>query len=951
MRVPALSRTLLSATALTSAILQAESAVIIKEVHEVVTAAPKYVTVTAGQPVQVTKDQTVSELTTLFIATTTPVTVIQSTIITSISLVSVPPVTQYSTYSTTSLSKTIDPATYTTGLSIPPNTVATAGPTSSNQATPVAAPSAAEFLLSTPASSTSIPSTLQASFTSSSPSSSTPSSGAPVLSSSTVGSVASLSSLVSLPASSSSTSSSSSSAAGISSSESAAPVSQPSSGAYYQLGGDIFSQPVSTEAPASVFPREDLDISIPSGVNNNGNPLHTNKFYSNLFLADQMYPVYAQPYSVWWSNDTNYYGMAISHVNHSQRAFGPDPNADPVEYYINPIGLMSFVYSASEFTNDNMQLSVSDSDTFSVNAALSTGGSSGSVNFPLVVGMGFVTAEYNGLTPYFYSQLGFNSVTKSSNPPASNIQKYIITLFNGVTWNLYATVPEGQDFDLDVLNDFEIKATTGPANGVVIQVGVVPAGADSSFDKAAGQYPVSASVSASVNNDVASYTIDYSTKGTSAGGTTWIWTLPHQTQSFDSSMSSAATQFTIDSNTKGVMTGYLTNKLVMNEVLNTGMQFLPWSSQSSFSGPSYSQEALQLMASVANQELAQDISGQTNSPSTYTSGKAFDKFAYILLVVKDILKNDDLAKSGLANLQQAFSLFTSNTQQTPLIYDTLLKGVTSSAAQNGGSPLDDYGSPYYNDHHFHYGYMVHAAAIIGYIDQAYGGNWINENKDWVNSLVRDVANPSHDDSYFPVSRMFDWFSGHSWAHGMFASADGKDEESSSEDYNFAYGMKLWGKVTGDANMEARGDLMLSVMARSLSNYFLMLDNNTNQPSNFIKNKVPGITFENKVDHTTYFGTNLEYIQGIHMIPITPASGLIRSAEFVEQEWTEKLASIIDSLDSGWAGILRSNQALYDPVSAYNYFAQDNFQPQWLDGGASRTWYLALSAGLGGSPSS
>jgi len=93
-----------------------------------------------------------------------------------------------------------------------------------------------------------------------------------------------------------------------------------------------------------------------------------------------------------------------------------------------------------------------------------------------------------------------------------------------------------------------------------------------------------------------------------------------------------------------------------------------------------------------------------------------------------------------------------------------------------------------------------------------------------------------------------------------------DEESSSEDTFASYAIKMWGKVSGDANMEARGNLMLAIQARSLSNYFLMESTNKNQPANFIGNKVTGILFDAKVDHTTYFGTNIEYIEGYVSIP-------------------------------------------------------------------------------------
>jgi endo-1,3(4)-beta-glucanase len=84
---------------------------------------------------------------------------------------------------------------------------------------------------------------------------------------------------------------------------------------------------------------------------------------------------------------------------------------------------------------------------------------------------------------------------------------------------------------------------------------------------------------------------------------------------------------------------------------------------------------------------------------------------------------------------------------------------------------------------------------------------------------------------------------------------------------------MWGKVSGDGNMEARGNLMLAIQARTFSNYFLMESTNKVQPANFINNKVTGILFEGKVDHTTYFGTNIEYIEGF-VSPSALSSGRV-----------------------------------------------------------------------------
>lgn len=159
---------------------------------------------------------------------------------------------------------------------------------------------------------------------------------------------------------------------------------------------------------------------------------------------------------------------------------------------------------------------------------------------------------------------------------------------------------------------------------------------------------------------------------------------------------------------------------------------------------------------------------------------------------------------------------------------------------------------------------------------------------------------------------------------------------------------MWGRTIHDANMVARGSLMLAVQARSLNDYYLMQTTNTIQPSTYLPNKAGGILFENKMDHTTYFGSNIEYIEGIHMIPLNPSSTLTRNSTFVKQEWDTYFSQgRVDTIAGGWRGILYANLALIDPTASYNWFAQSNFNNSYLDGGASRTWYLALAAGLGG----
>ena len=87
------------------------------------------------------------------------------------------------------------------------------------------------------------------------------------------------------------------------------------------------------------------------------------------------------------------------------------------------------------------------------------------------------------------------------------------------------------------------------------------------------------------------------------------------------------------------------------------------------------------------------------------------------------------------------------------------------------------------------------------------------------------------------------------------------------------------------------------------------------------------------------------IDRIHMIPLNPSSGLTRSRNFVSEEWASYFdKGRVDQVAGGWRGILYANLAIIDPATSWNFFAQNNFDPGWLDGGASRTWYLAYAAG-------
>ncbi|KAK9449040.1 endo-1,3(4)-beta-glucanase [Limtongia smithiae] len=704
-------------------------------------------------------------------------------------------------------------------------------------------------------------------------------------------------------------------------------------------------EPIATTAPYSAFPTVSHPLQ-PVGISSNvlgKSSIPTNNFYTNMMLGEQTNPAYVYPYSVWWDYGTSStYGLGISHREASERTYGPDADADPVEYYINASGVMSLSLSAIEF-DSSMNMTLEDLDALSVTLVLAED-STHYIEVPLVQGAGFVTGIYYNVTPRFDSTVGITSITKEDSP-RSGIQKYTVALGDDTTWAIYATLPSGQSLSLSRTSGTTIEASAS-VDGVVIQIAKIASGSETYYDDHAGMYAVSASINGTAHGTTGQVDIHFTSSGSNNAGYLLQFALPHHVSSFSSTIANRSLGFLMQSPTRGNMTAYSTNDFIMIETLPLNISFAPWTSISGKSA-NYTSTALGYISMAAVSEIQQDMVTQSNGTSMYAAGKALDKFAMICYVAHSILKNTAIRNTCITNLKEAFAVFKNNSQEYPLDYDKTYRGVISSASIVTGDSGDDYGNTYYNDHHFHYGYHIHAAAIIGMIDTELGGTWVSENKAYVNSLVRDVANPSSEDTYFPISRSFNWFYGHSLAKGVFESADGKDQESSSEDYHHAYGIKLWAEVIGDHSMLARSSMTLAIMRRAMNDYILMNDTNTIQPANFIGNKVAGIIFENKCDHTTYFGTYTQYIQGIHMIPITPMSSYIRGATFVEQEWNEIIGDIAPDLTDGWKGIIYANEGLFDPEAAYDFFAVSDFNSSYLDDGASLTWYLAYLAGVGG----
>jgi endo-1,3(4)-beta-glucanase len=559
---------------------------------------------------------------------------------------------------------------------------------------------------------------------------------------------------------------------------------------------DIFDDPVGTKAP----PGMKVEMNHPAprlGVASQA-PIQTNKFFANFFLGDQHMPTYTYPYAVNWAGGTGHsgtYGMAISHIESHQWVFGPTKSG-AASYYINPVGIQYIAISAQEFGRDTV-LTTDSNTAFSARVELRPNSTSlPLVSFPLVQGMAFVTSIFHGGTPVVQSGVFFKTITRVNTDPKKDVAKFNILLEDNSIWRIYAYKTAGAQLNLRAVNNGYAVAT-GAFYGV-IQVCKDPGGAaERLYDNGAGVYPIDMELSGTVAQTKGTYSFTYQSEGHPQGDLV-MFALPHHVESFDDETRRRLTTVKLQTPTKGMAVAITGERWTMNEIMPVTMGFAPWSGTK---GPMtrLSDRAKAAISAMAQKEISQDMMAQTDLDSMYFSGKALAKFAQILYVVHTMLGNKALAQTGLSKLKVAFARFSQYQNKFPLVYDRSWGGVVSSASYRTGDSGIDFGNTYYNDHHFHYGYHILTAALIGFMDPT----WIEPNREYVNSLVRDIANPSKDDRLFPMWRCFDWYHGHSWAHGLYPSMDGKNQESSSEDMMSAFALKMWGTMSGDSKMAAR----------------------------------------------------------------------------------------------------------------------------------------------------
>lgn len=536
--------------------------------------------------------------------------------------------------------------------------------------------------------------------------------------------------------------------------------------------------------------------------------------------------------------------------------------------------------------------------------------SGGNMTSHLVQGMAFNSGIFTAATPKITIEgaiLQINGVSPGS-ANLSNVTKLKIqTNRYDRVWVVYAS--SALSFTLSGNSLTATAAYTGR-----IQIAVLgQAGDEAAYDTASTALLTGGNVNATFSGNSATMTFTFTTIGS---GAPLVFTLPHHQDLMPSVTYTGVELFCL----RGTMKAIRASSWTLSESLPT----INWTTPNSIPSDKYAD----IQAAITTEKNStHDLVGNGWGISPYYYGKYLAKMAQLILIAEQIGDSSSASSIATTVKTQIGNYLTATPTGTAgqmgsgyknvLLYQggSTWKGIST---QTGLADMGaDFGSGRFNDHHFHYGYWIFAAAVVARND----ASWRTTHKAAIESLIRDIANPSHSDTYFPKFRHKDWFAGHSWAGGLVGIDVGPGQESTSEAINAWYGIHLWGLANSDSEMSNLGRLLLASEVRSAKKYWHITDNSI-YPSPFNNHGTAVIVRSHKAAVETYFGSRAEYFYGIQSLPFTPATELYMDSAWVTKSYPLAQVNVPISptgnpQDTGWNSVIYGMHAVIDPETGYD----------------------------------
>ncbi|HTD24876.1 MAG TPA: glycosyl hydrolase [Terriglobales bacterium] len=441
------------------------------------------------------------------------------------------------------------------------------------------------------------------------------------------------------------------------------------------------------------------------------------------------------------------------------------------------------------------------------------------------------------------------------------------------------------------------------------------AGALSTYSQFAFSFPVNTQVAWNYNPNTSQVSTTYtvSTQAKEGGQTGFLMALyPHQYTALQGS--AINTSFTYPSS-RGTLKVLQGTAFTTTDIFHGILPFLP--NTGNFSDATLTS----LVDTVANEPNHFTVSQSGGGTNTYDIGKDLARVAHLLPIAK-VAGDTNAASSLQTSLQNELQNWfngAANHQNTSVFYYDGNWGTLIGYPGAFGSDVA------LNDHHFHYGYWIHSAAIVGLLNPT----WIQSNN-WggmVNLLGRDIATPVRNDAMFPFLRHFDVYGGHSWASGQAPFGDGLNQESSSEAMNAWTGLILFATETGNTQLRDAAIWMYTQETNGIFDYWFNDGPVSTFPPGFTRTEIANV-FDGKSDTGTFFSGQIELEHGIEFLPFHGGSLYLgRDPAYIQRNLAEIKNLDPNAFAAGsvnWPDLIEEYQALSDPNTALSEFNNTSF---------------------------
>jgi endo-1,3(4)-beta-glucanase len=531
---------------------------------------------------------------------------------------------------------------------------------------------------------------------------------------------------------------------------------------------------------------------------------------------------------------------------------------------------------------------------------------------PILRGAPYVTMFYHDLTPMLIPGAGLQSINEQSPGTIVTGSRFAIKMAfderRTQTWILYSENP------ITILwknTDQGWRLTTQTPYSGWLRIALLEDTTQNIkndtalLDQYALTIPTSGDVTYQYDNQEATITYNWKTQDSKPP---LMMALPHHQQI----LQTPTTDKIKMRSSKGELLGVVGSTWTMKEPLPKA-DFLEITDTTVLSA-----EQKEAILSALEKDAA-DVNATLNPAifGVYSSGKRFARAARLALMA-DLFNKKDIQANLISAIETNLTIWIQGKNKWQLQYDTTWGGIIPM--------IDDYGSTLYNDHHFHYGYYVYTMAVLAKLDP----NWLQQPIQttegnvtpaaWINILIRDYANPNHDDAFLPYARHTDPFDGHAYASGLgIAFSDGRNQESVSEAVNAYYAIALLGEALHDEKQMLWGKLLLAQELRAAHTYWQILRDSKVYSPEFIKdNQITAVLWDGKTDAHTWFGPNKEFTYGIEMMPFTAITSQLLPVTW-NQEAYKTLSTIYNALPAdnvGWKWIILKARILGAPVADY-----------------------------------